>query len=188
MPLSAGWIHVPLPRKFYISHFSSAAVSSLGTVSTYYIYFLDVYHGSSFVIYHISGFVSLPPCLTSFKWDQGGKKPTTWRVLSGIIVKIRAYVVRKMIDSWLVMTWIVLQEFCHCFRWDQDWALGCSEKWIWAMWFFIQTFQNSGVFKSGIPLMRTCNACLNVHMSWCRTSHVGRVLALTSLSKSCAHL
>lgn len=36
--------------------------------------------GSSFGIDCVSVFVSLPPCLTSFKWDQGGKKPIAWRV------------------------------------------------------------------------------------------------------------
>lgn len=95
-----------------------------------------------FQLCHLPHFcICLPTSLSDIIQTRSGwEKTHNLESLVRYNSKIRAYVVRKMIDSWLVMTWSVLQEFCHCFQWDQDWAFGCSEKWTWAMWFSIQTF------------------------------------------------
>lgn len=96
--------------------------------------------GSSFGIYRISVFVSLPPGLTSFKWDQRGEKTHSLESLVRYNSKNKSLYSEKNDRQLASYSRIVLQEFCLCFQWDQDWALGCSEKWIRAMWFFIQTF------------------------------------------------
>lgn len=71
-----------------------------------------------FQLCHLPHFcICLPASLSDIIQTRSGwEKTHNLESLVRYNSKIRAYVVRKMIDSWLVMTWSVLQEFCHCFQ------------------------------------------------------------------------
>lgn len=82
---SFSWMNpCALAKKVLHFPFSSAAVSSLGTVSTYYIYFLELLIPSLALTAFL--YLSPYPCLTSFKWDQVGKKTK----IAGGIVKYKS--------------------------------------------------------------------------------------------------
>lgn len=168
-----------LAKKVLHFPFSSAAVSSLGTLCPYYIYFLELLVPA--LAFTAFLYLSPYPCLTSFKWDQGGKRNHSLeRVVrynnrNKILYSERND--RQLASSepdcspGVLPLFSMRSELGIWLRWELDWG---------HVFFSSRLSQNSGVFKSGFPLLRPCNAWMYLCVSWLWMCHVGRALGLRS--------